>query len=123
MALVITTNPMAFGPVVVTTAGTPVLLNSALIAQALALVGDPVPANKIALLGLPTNTGSVYIGAKNMNKTTLAGVIIKLGPLGGNQPISYTITDNVHLNQYRLDLLYADADNNGEGLYGHFDPA
>lgn len=109
---------MAFGPVTVATAGTPVTLASGLVTQALALAGDPVPSNKLALIALPTNTGSVYVGAKNMNKTTLAGVIIKLGTNG-----SYTITDNVHLNQYRLDLLWVDVDTSGEGVYGHFDPA
>jgi hypothetical protein len=110
-------NPQPIGAVKVPTPGTPIQLNTALAAAGLCALTDPIPVNKISLVALPSNTGSVYIGVKGMNKDTLSGVYYMM-----TSPNSaWQITNNQAENTYRLDLMYVDADNANDGVYGAVD--
>lgn len=109
---------MPFGPIIVTTAGTPVLLVSELITLGVCLAGDVVQINKLYALPIPTNNGSCYIGLKTMNKATLQGVIGVVPPGAG---AGFTIIHNVGMNIYQAQQLYVDADNSGEGIGGAID--
>lgn len=118
-------NPQPFGNVSVVTPGVPVQLSinlPNLSPPVTQLVTDHVPCNKINVNASTIahsgagNTGKVYVGASNMVRATLAGVICVLSPGQGFQ-----ITNNVGMNTYQLDQWYVDADNAGDGVYGSFD--
>jgi hypothetical protein len=110
-------NPQPFGPVSLgATPATPVSLSSWIISQGLAQVGDPIVFNKISIVALPSNAGTVYIGQKTMNITTLAGVIYAL-PVGGNWQITNNVSDNI----YDLRNLYIAGTNANDGVYGAID--
>jgi hypothetical protein len=129
-------KPQALGFVKVTTPGTPVSLVSQLVTSGvlpagtdiLTSGGDTLDVNKIALWAPPNvapagwtgpvNAQTVYIGQKNMNKTTLFGVIASLSPGG-----SWTITNNVGSNVYAVQDLFVDADTANDGVYGNIDQA
>ncbi len=109
-------NPQPFGPVNVSTPGTPVALTTKLVALGLALVGDPVPVNKVSVIAFPNNSGTVYLGLSTMSKATMQGVLAALLPGG-----SWQINNEVAVNTYRADMLYVDADVAGDGVYGGLD--
>ncbi len=110
-------NPQPFGPVTVSTPGTPVAICSKLYAMGLAVPGDIVEVNKISVIAMPANTGKVYVGVPGMNKTTLAGVLYVFA--SGNA--AWEITNNVGGDTYRFDKFLIDADVAGEGVYGAID--
>lgn len=110
-------NPMPFGPVKVAVPGTPVQLTSHLVAIGECLASDPVAVNKISIVSLPSNTGTVYVGIAGMNRATLQGVLFAFS--AGNT--GWQITNNEAVNTYRLDQMYVDADVAGEGVYGGID--
>lgn len=63
-------NPNPLGPVVVTTAGTPVQLTT----------NEANPDARVAAMGVfvqqvAGNTGKLYVGRRGMNKATLVGVM------------------------------------------------
>jgi hypothetical protein len=87
------------------------------VAASLCLATDAIPVNKISLLSLPSNTGSVYIGIAGMNKATLSGVLYVFSSAN----TAWQITNNQAENTYRLDKMYVDADNANEGVYGAVD--
>lgn len=110
-------NPQPIGAVKVPSPGTPVPLNTALVAAGLCAATDAIPVNKISLVSLPTNTGNVYIGVAGMNKSTLSGVLYVFSSANA----AWQITNNQADNTYRLDRMYVDADNANEGIYGAVD--
>lgn len=120
-------KPKGIGKVTVTTPGTPVSLAANFIGSIMT-VDDTLNVNKIALWAPPsaapsgwtgpTNTQTIYIGDKTMNKTTLAGVVATIVPGG-----SWSITNNVGDNVYALQNLYVDADHAGDSVYGNVDQA
>jgi hypothetical protein len=110
-------NPMPFGPVVVPVPGTPVELNTQLVANGVCMRGDPVEVNKISVVSLPSNTGAVYVGIAGMNKSTLRDVLFVFDASN----IGWQVTNNEGANTYRFDELYVDADVAGEGVYGGID--
>jgi hypothetical protein len=110
-------NPMPFGPVVVPVPGTPVELNTQLVANGVCLRGDPVAVNKISVVSLPSNTGAVYVGIAGMNKSTMQDVLFVFSA----SDIGWQVTNNEGANTYRFDELYVDADVAGEGVYGGID--
>jgi hypothetical protein len=110
-------NPMPFGPVKVSAPGTPVALIASLVARGVCLAGDSVEVNKISIVSLPSNTGSVYIGIAGMNKSTMQGVLFVFSAAN----TSWQVTNNVAANTYRFDQLQVDADVIGEGVYGGID--
>lgn len=123
-------KPQALGTVTVTTPGTPVSLVAALITAGLMTIDDTFDVNKLTLWALPlagsapagwtcgTNTQTIYVGEKTMNKTTLAGVIATIPPGG-----FWSITNNVGENVYLTQALWIDADHAGDGVYGNVDQA
>lgn len=130
MALTVQFNPQPFGQVLSVTPGTPVQLAKNLpgftpvvaLANGSGVVTDSIPSNKLSVIASPLthsgagNTGNVYIGMSNLNRTTLAGVVAVLTP-GSSIPV----TNNVSLNIYQFEKWYMDADNAGDGVYGSFD--
>ena len=125
MAYTPVSNPQALGNFTVTTPGTPVQITLAL--QSLAagsgyVVGsstDAVLCNLISIITSPIthsgagNTGKIYLGSKNMVRSTLAGVYAVL-----SQGQSIPLTVNVALNAFDANQIYIDADNAGDGAYG-----
>ena len=110
-------NPQPIGAVKVPSPGTPVPLNTALVAAGLCVATDAIPVNKVSLVSLPSNTGNVYIGIAGMNKATLSGVLYVFSSAN----TAWQITNNQADNTYRLDRMYVDADNANEGIYGAVD--
>ena len=110
-------NPQPIGAVKVPSPGTPVPLNTALVAAGLCVATDAIPVNKVSLVSLPSNTGNVYIGVAGMNKATLSGVLYVFSSANA----AWQITNNQADNTYRLERMYVDADNANEGIYGAVD--
>lgn len=110
-------NPQPIGAVKVATPGTPVPLNTALVAAGLCLANDAIPVNKISIVSLPSNSGNVYVGLAGMNKATLSGVLYVFSSANS----AWQITNNQGDNTYRVDRLYVDADVANEGIYGAID--
>jgi hypothetical protein len=92
-------------------------LTAQLVASGACLQGDPVAVNKISVVSLPSNTGSVYVGIAGMNKSTLQGVLFVFSASN----IGWQVTNNEGANTYRFDEIYVDADVAGEGVYGGID--
>lgn len=120
-------NPQPIGAVNVASPGTPVQLTSVMAtvnvgSGKLCTSSDSVPTNKIFLAANPLthggagNTGKVYIGQQDMNKSTLVGVIAVISAGG-----TWSITHPVGLNVYQFDKWYIDADNASDGVYGEID--
>ena len=110
-------NPQPIGAVKVPSPGTPVPLNTALVAAGLCAATDAIPVNKVSLISLPSNTGNVYIGVAGMNKATLSGVLYVFSSAN----TAWQITNNQADNTYRLERMSVDADNANEGIYGAVD--
>jgi hypothetical protein len=110
-------NPMPFGPVKVPVPGTPVELTAQLVASGVCLPGDPIPVNKMSIVSLPTNTGTVYIGLAGMNKSTMQGVLFAFSAAN----MGWQITNKEGANTYRFDQIYVDAQVAGERVYGGID--
>lgn len=109
-------RPQPFGPVKVATPGTLVSLVSTLITNSLCAPGDPVRVNKVDIQSLPGNTGTVYVGFAGMNRATLANVIAVLRAGQG-----WSVTNNVGINTYSLEMMFIDADNAADGVLGSVD--
>lgn len=94
------------GKVAVPTPGTPVAINSSIVATASILFIQAIP-------GL---TSKIYIGRQSMNKTTLAGVfrILWPNPSGGISD-QFVLNDETGVDGIRLAEYYVDADVAGEG--------
>jgi hypothetical protein len=116
-------RPQPFGPVVVTTPGTPVPLTSQMVASGLCLATDHIPVNKVNLKSLTMNhsgagnAGNVYVGFAGMNKATGYNLLVTIVPGGAD----YSITNNGGNNTYSLENFLIDADNAGDGVYGSSD--
>ncbi len=116
-------RPQPFGPVVVTTPGTPVPLTSQMVASGICLATDHIPVNKLNLKPLTMNhsgggnTGNVYIGFAGMNKATGFNLLVTIAPGGPD----FSITNNIDADVYALETFLIDADNAGDGVYGSTD--
>lgn len=116
-------RPQPFGPVTVTTPGTPVTLISQLVAEGICLATDHIAVNKLDLKPLTMNnsgagnTGNVYIGFVGMNKTTGFNLLVTIVPGGPD----YCVTNPFGSNVYALESYVIDADNAGDGVYGSSD--
>jgi len=64
---------------------------------------------------LPTNTGKVYVGNKQMNKTTLAGVTAILAIPTVNTIPSFSVSASPVPVGFDMTFVYIDADIAGEG--------
>jgi len=86
--------------------------------------GTPVPvttdltvtASKVLFQVIPGLTGKTYVGAPNMNKGTLAGVVRALWPTSGGFSETFYIEAQDGENSIRLAEYAIDADVAGEGL-------
>jgi len=116
-------KPQPFGPVVVTTPGTPVPLISQMVAAGICLATDHIAVNKLDVKPLTMNyggagnIGNVYLGFAGMNKTTGFNLLVTLVPGGPD----YCVTNTVGSNAYSLESYVLDADNAGDGVYGSSD--
>ena len=107
--------PQPYGPITVTTAGTPVSFIKELIALGICLAGDLVVANQVFMAPLPSNQGSIYVGSSAaMNKTTGAGIMFVILPGGGG----WQLPNPVGLNIFPVSQWFVDSDNSGESLIG-----
>jgi len=125
MAYTITMNPLPLGKLIVATPGTPIRLTSALSQSPKAPAGnadimEDLWCDKLQLKTLQTssgahsaNSGLIYIGRQDMNKTTLAGVYMILEP-GESQWFSSTAGGNI----LRVGDYWVDADNANNWVTG-----
>ncbi len=90
--------------------------------------GTPVPAygtlsareynqgvHGVMFQALPANVGLVYIGASNMNKSTLVGVYAVLAIPTTNSKPSFSVAQTISPNGLSLKEFFIDADQAGEG--------
>lgn len=103
-----TLNPLPYGKASVPVPGTPVSITAGAIA--LGYTAKDLACQSIFFQALPANTGNVYIGASDMNTTTMAGVLFIL-VAGQQQP--YTSPAGNSIDPTRL---YVDADVADEGI-------
>lgn len=75
---------------------------------------DGVAVHTVSLQALPTNTGNVYIGKTGMNTSTLAGVLVILGPGDQCSFASFGRANEINPNE-----IYMKAATNGEGILGY----
>lgn len=101
----------SLGPITVPIAGQPVRTTNN---QA-----DPTAlyrAHSYLIEALSTNTGKIYIGAFNMNKSTLVGVYAVLPPPTANMFPSFSSTISNLPNPFNMAAVYIDVDVAGEGV-------
>ena len=103
MALNPTINPYPLGKIA-PTSGNPISLGSNTAETSIA-------CNSIFLQGLKANAGDVYIGASDLNRTTLAGVVCVIA---AGQALSIGGGDG--LNPLDVAGLYADVDTTGDAI-------
>jgi hypothetical protein len=84
-------------------------VNVAAAGTAQPLSATSIPASRVLVTAKSSNTGSVYLGAENVNSTSY-GVILAAGDA---QPLDAVS----ELNVYDLSKIFIDADNNGEGVW------
>ena len=110
MAYSFPTNPAALGIVTVASPDTPVSLLSAVpAAQNQGFMCQAIEVEAMKDAGKTANSGLVYIGASDMNKTTGAGVIKTLA-------VGESWSYNAIGNQMAPDNLYLDAANADDGV-------
>lgn len=102
---------LSLGRVLVTAAGTP--------ARVTANEADPsanYPVHGLLIQALTSNTGVVYVGAADMDTSTLAGVYAVLGiPGSTGAPPVFSATITQAANGINLDDLWLDVSVSGEG--------
>ena len=100
----------SLGKVVVTTAGTPVQMTQNSTNQ------TKVRCHSFMVEALSANSGKIYIGAKGMSKTTLAGVYAILPVPTANILPSFSATLTLVPDAFIPSTIYIDADVSGEGV-------
>lgn len=100
----------AIGRIVSVVPGTPVRFT-----KDQSLPGEKFACHGVLAQACPANTGKVYIGLSNMNKTSLAQVIAVLAIPTDNTIPSFTAALTLSPNAVNLADLYLDADVIGEG--------
>ena len=94
----------SLGKITVTTAGTPVQINS-----------TNIPCQAISIQALSSNAGKVYVGLSGMSKTTLIGNLAVLAvPSGAIIPSFSASVDSA--NGLNVSQYWIDVDNSGEGV-------
>ena len=101
----------ALGAVTVPTPGTPV---RATINRA--DPSKPIPCHGIMFEALPANTGFVYIGQQNMNRSTLEGVYAVIPVPSTNILPSFSTALTLAPNGLGAHLFWVDADNPTDGV-------
>lgn len=102
---------ISLGKVTVANAGVPVRLTNN--------QGDPTVlfrAHSYLVEVLSTNTGKVYIGAQNLDRTTLVGVYAILAPPTTNIYPTFSSTISYAPNPLNVASVWIDVDVNGEGV-------
>lgn len=94
----------SIGKVTVSTAGTPVQVTSTI-----------TDCQAISIQALAANTGKIYVGLKNMNKTTLVGVVAVLAVPTTNIIPSFNAYQP-QIAGLNADAFYVDADVSSEGV-------
>jgi hypothetical protein len=102
----ITMNPVPLGKVAVAAAGTPVRLTANFPSDS---EFEQMVVSKLNIQALTDNTGPLYLGYADMNRTTLAGVLAII-PQGS----TWAFGEYNALNTIKPHDLYLDADNNGD---------
>lgn len=82
---------------------------------------ETIPAANYAVYSylvevLSTNTGNIYIGEANMNKTTGAGLFAVLPPPTANSYPAFTAVVAEAPAAFTLNNIYIDADDPGDGV-------
>lgn len=77
---------------------------------------NPPSCHAVIIEALPTNTGKIYIGLQDLDKVSLAQVLIILPVPTVNLLPTFSIAVTVAGNAINIGNLWLDADNSGEGV-------